>query len=133
MDRMFFSRGHRTINDTARGQLSQCSLVRREPSDRSVSTPVSCDMGARSLLQTFFYWAILIQLLCGMRPGEISQLCCLDISLLYDKWHFRFAKRSLLAEGDEDGDGTEDAADTGPGGNDAKTKNAFGGFQSIRY
>jgi len=68
-----------------------------------------------------------------MRPGEISQLRCLDISLLYDKWHFRFAKRSLLAEGDEDGDGTEDAADTGPGGNDAKTKNAFGGFQSIRY
>ena len=78
----------------------------------------------RFFCQTYFYWAVLIQLLCGMRPGEISQLRCLDISLLYGKWHFRFAKHSLLAEGDED-DGAEDAADTAPGGNDAKTKNAF--------
>jgi integrase len=79
----------------------------------------------RFFCQTFFYWAVLIQLLCGMRPGEISQLRCVDVALLYDKWHFRFAKRSLLAGGDEDGDGAEDAADTAPGGNDAKTKNAF--------
>jgi integrase len=64
----------------------------------------------------------LIQLLCGMRPGEISQLRCVDVALLYDKWHFRFAKRSLL-EGD--GDDGEDEADTAPGGNDAKTRNAF--------
>lgn len=78
----------------------------------------------RFFCQTYFYWAVLIQLLCGMRPGEISQLRCVDIGLLYGKWHFRFAKRSLLAEGDED-DGAEDAADTAPGGNDAKTKNAF--------
>lgn len=77
----------------------------------------------RFFCQTYFYWAVLIQLLCGMRPGEISQLRCVDIGLLYGKWHFRFAKRSLL-EGDED-DGAEDAADTAPGGNDAKTKNAF--------
>jgi hypothetical protein len=75
----------------------------------------------------------LIQLLCGMRPGEISQLRCVDVASLYDKWHFRFAKRSLLAEGDEDGDATEDAADTAPGGNDAKTRNVLsGGFRSIR-
>ncbi|MEH2562231.1 integrase [Bradyrhizobium sp. AZCC 2289] len=79
----------------------------------------------RFFCQTFFYWAVLIQLLCGMRPGEISQLRCVDVALLYDKWHFRFAKRSLLAEGDEDDDGPHDAADTAPGGNDAKTKNAF--------
>lgn len=72
--------------------------------------------------QTFFYWAVLIQLLCGMRPGEISQLRCVDVAPLYDKWHFRFAKRSLL-EGD--GDDGEDEADTAPGGNDAKTRNAF--------
>jgi hypothetical protein len=78
----------------------------------------------RFFCQTFFYWAVLIQLLCGMRPGEISQLRCVDVALLYEKWHFRFAKRSSLAEGDEDVDGTEEP-DTAPGGNDAKTKNAF--------
>jgi integrase len=77
----------------------------------------------RFFCQTFFYWTVLIQLLCGMRPGEISQLRCVDVALLYDKWHFRFAKRSLLAEGDGDDDGAED--DTAPGGNDAKTRNAF--------
>ncbi|WP_304737383.1 hypothetical protein [Bradyrhizobium sp.] len=82
-------------------------------------------VAGRFFCQTFFYWAVLIQLLCGMRPGEISQLRCVDIASLYDKWHFRFAKRSLLAEGEEDGDGSEDAADTAPGGNDAKTRNAF--------
>ena len=60
-----------------------------------------------------------------MRPGEISQLRCVDVALLYDKWHFRFAKRSLLAEGDGDDDGAEGDADTAPGGNDAKTRNAF--------
>src|ERR1700709_933813 len=59
-----------------------------------------------------------------MRPGKISQLRCMDIGLLYGKWHFRFAKHSLL-DGDEDCEGTEDAADTAPGGNDAKTRNAF--------
>jgi integrase len=74
----------------------------------------------RFFCQTFFYWAVLIQLLCGMRPGEISQLRCVDVALLYDKWHFRFAKRSLL-----EGDDGEDEADTAPGGNDAKTRNAF--------
>jgi integrase len=74
----------------------------------------------RFFCQTFFYWAVLIQLLCGMRPGEISQLRCVDIALLYDKWHFRFAKRSLL-----EADDVEDEADTAPGGNDAKTRNAF--------
>ncbi len=73
--------------------------------------------------QSYFYWAVLIQLLCGLRPGEISQLRCADIALLYGEWHFRFAKRSL-AEGD-DGQDSEDEADTEPGGNDAKTKNAF--------
>ena len=38
----------------------------------------------------------LIQLLCGLRPGEISQLRCADIAALYGQWHFRFAKRSRL-------------------------------------
>jgi integrase len=74
--------------------------------------------------QTFFYWAVLIQLLCGMRPGEIAQLRCADIADLYGKWHFRFAKRSLAA-GDDNENDEEDEADTEPGGNDAKTKNAF--------
>ena len=73
--------------------------------------------------QTYFYWAVLIQLLCGLRPAEISQLRCADIAALYGEWHFRFAKRSL-AEGDDDED-HEDEADTMLGGNDAKTKNAF--------
>jgi integrase len=73
--------------------------------------------------QTYFYWAILIQLLCGLRPGEISQLRCADIAALYREWHFRFAKRSL-AEDDDDED-REEEMDTEPGGNDAKTKNAF--------
>jgi integrase len=73
--------------------------------------------------QTYFYWTVLIQLLCGLRPGEISQLRCADIALLYGEWHFRFAKRSL-AEGDDDQE-SEGEADTEPGGNDAKTKNAF--------
>src|SRR6202012_1470672 len=57
--------------------------------------------------QTFFYWAVLIQLLCGMRPGEISQLRCADVAMLYNKWHFRFAKRSMLAEGDADARGDQ--------------------------
>jgi integrase len=72
--------------------------------------------------QTYFYWAVLIQLLCGLRPGEISQLRCADIAALYGEWHFRFAKRSLAEGDDED---REDEMDTEPGGNDAKTKNAF--------
>ncbi len=59
-----------------------------------------------------------------MRPGEISQLRCVDIALLYGKWHFRFAKRSL-ADGDGDDDGATGDEDIGPGGNDAKTRNAF--------
>jgi integrase len=72
--------------------------------------------------QNYFYWTVLIQLLCGLRPGEISQLRCADIALLYGEWHFRFAKRSLAdGEGEENGD----HADTEPGGNAAKTKNAF--------
>jgi integrase len=73
--------------------------------------------------QTFFYWAVLIQLLCGMRPGEIAQLRCADIAELYGEWHFRFAKRSLAAGDDIEND--EEEADTEPGGNAAKTKNAF--------
>jgi integrase len=76
------------------------------------------------LCQTFFYWAVLIQLLCGMRPAGIAQLRCADIADLYGKWHFRFAKRSLAAGDDYEND-EEDEADTEPGGNDAKTKNAF--------
>jgi hypothetical protein len=80
--------------------------------------------------QTYFYWAVLIQLLCGLRPGEISQLRCADIAALYGEWHFRFAKRSL-AEGDDDEDDA-DEADTEPGGNDAKTKNAFRWVQDAR-
>jgi len=74
--------------------------------------------------QTFFYWAVLIQLLCGLRPGEIGQFRCADIAELYGEWHFRFAKRSLVT-GDDDEDEERDKADTEPGGNDAKTKNAF--------
>jgi integrase len=74
--------------------------------------------------QTYFYWAVLIQLLCGLRPGEISQLRCADIAALYQQWHFRFAKRSL-AEGDDGENEAETDADNEPGGNDAKTKNAF--------
>jgi integrase len=72
--------------------------------------------------QNYFYWTVLIQLLCGLRPGEISQLRCADIALLYGQWHFRFAKRSL-ADGDDEEN--EDHADVEPGGNAAKTKNAF--------
>jgi integrase len=74
--------------------------------------------------QTFFYWAVLIQLLCGLRPGEIAQFRCADIAELYNEWHFRFAKRSLVA-GDNDENEERDEADTEPGGNDAKTKNAY--------
>ena len=74
--------------------------------------------------QTFFYWAVLIQLLCGLRPGEIGQFRCADIAELYGEWHFRFAKRSLVT-GDDDEEEDRDEADTEPGGNDAKTKNAF--------
>jgi hypothetical protein len=37
------------------------------------------------LCQTFFYWAVLIQLLCGMRPAGIAQLRCADIADLYGK------------------------------------------------
>jgi integrase len=74
--------------------------------------------------QTFFYWAVLIQLLCGLRPGEISQLRCADIAVLYQQQHFRFAKRSLVDGNDEENDAETDA-DNGPGGNDAKTKNAY--------
>jgi integrase len=73
--------------------------------------------------QTFFYWAVLIQLLCGLRPGEIAQFRCADIAELYGEWHFRFAKRSLAAGDDDEND--DDEADTEPGGNNAKTKNAF--------
>jgi integrase len=73
--------------------------------------------------QTYFYWAVLIQLLCGLRPGEVSQLRCADIAALYGEWHFRFAKRSLTEGGDDED--REDELDTEPGGNDAKTKNAF--------
>jgi integrase len=75
-----------------------------------------------SFCQNYFYWTVLIQLLCGLRPGEISQLRCADIALLYGEWHFRFAKRSLADGDDEEND---DQADTEPGGNAAKTKNAF--------
>jgi integrase len=81
--------------------------------------------------QTYFYWAVLIQLLCGLRPGEISQLRCADIATLYREWHFRFAKRSL-AEGDAGDSEAETDDDSKPGGNDAKTKKHFAGFRSIR-
>jgi integrase len=79
------------------------------------------------LCQTFFYWAVLIQLLCGLRPGEIAQFRCADIAELYGEFHFRFAKRSLAVGDDNDNDeeDDDDEADTEPGGNDAKTKNAF--------
>lgn len=73
--------------------------------------------------QNFFYWTVLIQLLCGLRPAEISQLRCADIALLYGQWHFRFAKRSLTHGADDEP--SDDETDTQPGGNDAKTKNAF--------
>jgi integrase len=42
-------------------------------------------------VQGFFYWANLIELLCGMRPGEIAQLRCRDILELHGTPHFRFA------------------------------------------
>lgn len=58
-----------------------------------------------------------------MRPSEIAQLRCADIAELYGEWHFRFAKRSL-ASGDAN-ENDEEEADTEPGGNAAKTKNAF--------
>lgn len=77
----------------------------------------------QSFCQNYFYWAVLIQLLCGLRPSEISQLRCADIATLYGQWHFRFAKRSLTHGEDENS--SDDDVDVGPGGNDAKTKNAF--------
>jgi hypothetical protein len=38
-----------------------------------------------AFLQDYFYWAELIEVLCGMRPSEIAQLRCRDILDLYGK------------------------------------------------
>ena len=67
-------------------------------------------------IQTFFYWCVLISMLCGLRPGEIAQLRCRDILDLYNRPHFRFAK---FVEEEDDGDGSR------PGGNQGKTPSAF--------
>jgi integrase len=68
--------------------------------------------------QGYFYWAELISLLCGMRPGETAQLRCRDILDLYGKPHFRYARF---------GEKQQEAAQHTPqtGGNDAKSQNAF--------
>ncbi|MGA7965394.1 MAG: hypothetical protein WCB49_05845, partial [Gammaproteobacteria bacterium] len=71
--------------------------------------------------QDFFYWCELINLLTGMRPGEVAQLRCRDILVLYGEPHFRYAKFGKSGE-DED---EEDRFDPQPGGNDGKTNAAF--------
>lgn len=91
---------------------------------RLVLTPsfVGCESKARNctpgnfLYQNGFYWSVLISLFCGLRPGEIAQLRCRDIQLLYSKPHFRFAR------GQSDG---QDSDDEEMSGLQAKTANAF--------
>jgi integrase len=68
--------------------------------------------------QSFFYWSVLISLMSGMRPGEVSQLRCCDVLELYDEPHFRFARFS----GSDDNE--DDDLDR-PGANQGKTPNAF--------
>lgn len=68
--------------------------------------------------QGFFYWAELICLLCGMRPGEIAQLRCRDILDLYGWPHFRFARFGVEQE-------EEARLVPQQGGNDGKTSAAF--------
>jgi integrase len=68
--------------------------------------------------QGFFYWAELICLLCGMRPGEIAQLRCRDILDLHGAPHFRFAQFSVEQE-------EEARLVPQQGGNDGKTNAAY--------
>jgi integrase len=69
-------------------------------------------------VQGAFYWGQLIELLCGMRPGEIGQLRCRDILELNGKPHFRYARLSVEHEKD-------DKFAPKPGGNRGKTAAAF--------
>lgn len=73
------------------------------------------------LYQDFFYWCELINLLSGMRPGEIAQLRCRDILDLYGEPHFRYAKFGKRGENESE----DDRLDPQPGGNDGKTDAAF--------
>ncbi len=68
--------------------------------------------------QNYFYWSVLITLLAGLRPGEISQLRCRDVVELYGSPHFRFARFS-------DSDDSDDDDERRPGGNQGKSDAAF--------
>jgi integrase len=71
-----------------------------------------------SFVQGFFYWAELIEVMCGMRPSEIAQLRCRDILELYGKLHFRYAPLSVEEE-------EKDKFDPQSGGNRGKSAAAF--------
>lgn len=83
-----------------------------------------CDSIARcwtpgdAFIQDYFYWAELIEVLCGMRPSEIAQLRCRDILELHGKLNFRYAPHSIEDE-------EKDRFDPRTGGTRGKSSNAF--------
>jgi integrase len=77
-----------------------------------------CWTPGNMLVQGAFYWGQLIELLCGMRPGEIAQLRCRDVLELNGRPHFRYARFSVAQE-------KENQFAPKPGGNRGKTPAAF--------
>lgn len=77
-----------------------------------------CWTPGNMLVQGAFYWGQLIELLCGMRPGEIAQLRCRDVLELNGRPHFRYARFSVAQE-------KENQFEPKPGGNRGKTAAAF--------
>ena len=71
-----------------------------------------------AFVQDYFYWAELIEVLCGMRPSEIAQLRCRDILDLYGKLHFRYAPLSIEQQ-------EKDRFDPQTGGTRGKSPSAF--------
>jgi integrase len=71
-----------------------------------------------AFVQDYFYWAELIEVLCGMRPSEIAQLRCRDILDLYGKPHFRYAPLSVEQQ-------EKDRFDPQTGGTRGKSPSAF--------
>ena len=71
-----------------------------------------------AFVQDYFYWAELIEVLCGMRPSEIAQLRCRDILELYGKLHFRYAPLSIEQQ-------EKDRFDPQTGGTRGKSASAF--------
>lgn len=77
-----------------------------------------CWTTGNKLVQGAFYWGQLIELLCGMRPGEIAQLRCRDVLELNGRPHFRYARFSIAQE-------KENQFAPKPGGNRGKTAAAY--------